>query len=147
MNLYRKGEPGTESSPQRGPSGVGWFVAACLGSTLLIAAGVLIGGGWLGAVRPPLQQRLWMAEGRDSQTCPETLTAPDGWELRWEHDGELQEICWTSATGKTECVAAMHRKPIRPQGSVNIGHGGTYTIRVTGTGKWQMEAYVLAPQQ
>lgn len=146
MNLFREEDSDRLPSDKPRHSGVAWFVAACFGSTGVIAAAVLIGGGRLGAIRPPLQQRIFLAEGRDSHTCDHSFEAPDSWELRWEHQGELQEICWTNAAGESDCFAAMHRKPIRHQGSVNVSRGGTLRIHVKGVGPWKIEAYALGAQ-
>lgn len=120
-----------------------WIVVTVLAAVSLMGFGILMGGGWLGVVKPALTQRVYAAEGVDTAECPGEFQVGDGWELRWEHAGELQEICWTNSGGKTECYTAMHRKPIRYHGSVNVIQGGTYRLRVTGKGRWKLEVYAL----
>lgn len=145
MNLYQE-EENHQTSPHQPPASAtisGWFIAVPLVGVVLLGATIIIGGGWLGAVKPSTDRLVYRAEGQDTATCPESFTVTDGWELRWEHDGELQEICWTNSIGSTECYTAMHRKPIRYHGSVNINHGGTYTLNVAGTGHWVLEVYRL----
>ena len=109
----------------------------------MMGVGVVVGGGWLGGIQPSLERRVFVTEGEDTATCPEEFEVGNGWELRWEHSGELQEICWTNQEGDTECYSAMHRKPIRNHGSVNVRRRGRYTLRVVGTGKWRLEVYSL----
>jgi hypothetical protein len=147
MNLYKEEENQSphESVPGTGqPQSIsGWFIAIPLVVFVIMAAGIIIGGGWLGAIRPADSRLVYQAVGEGTMTCPDSFSVTDEWELRWEHHGELQEICWTNQIGVEECYTAMHRKPIRQHGSVNVGHGGTYTLRVTGTGAWKLQVYRL----
>lgn len=148
MNSLREESPaagvplstGSHEPPRIKPWG---FVILCLASAVLILTFTLVGGGWMGAIKPPLSQRLYMAEGVGTQECQGTFDAPEGWEIRWEHSGTLEEICWTDSYGVTKCFTAMPHKPIRYHGSVNVDRGGRYSLKVAGTGTWKVEAYRL----
>lgn len=148
MNLYKKEEENQEGrqSPSGNPpqSGIsGWFIAVPLVVFVIMAAVIIIGGGWLEAVRPAESRLVYTAVGEDTMDCPDSFTVPDEWELRWQHSGELQEVCWTNEYDLTECYTAMHRKPIREHGSVNVAHGGTYRLRVSGKGAWKLQVFRL----
>lgn len=146
MNLYQEEEHGPDGSPVPGPVRYRpeWFIVACLGSSALVLAIIFWVGGQVKPILPGNDRNLFHAEGRDTAECEGEIVAPANWELRWEHDGELQQICWTNEYGVTECYSAMPRKPIRHEGSVNIVHGGRFKLRVYGTGNWKMDAYTLS---
>lgn len=142
MNTYQEADqdPRTPAITSLHPV---WILAVVLTTVTLMGVGILMGGGWLGAIKPPVTQRIFLGEGTDTAECPGEFQVADSWELRWEHDGDLQEICWTNAQGVTECYASLHRKPIRRHGSVNVSHGGTFKLKVTGQGRWKLEVYAL----
>jgi hypothetical protein len=120
---------------------------AC-GSVLVFTMGVALivwSGGNLSAVPAPVERRLFEWSGQDSETSTATFSAPDSWELRWEHSGEIEEIRWTNTAGASQSVYSMHRKPIRHRGSVNVSHGGDYTLQVLGTGPWRLQVFDLSP--
>lgn len=145
MSLDRRGadDDGRPAEPRT--PGVGWFVAACFGSVALIATFVLAGGGWLGGIRPAPSQQVFELSGTGNLATSAEFTLPASWELRWEHHGTLQEIAWLDPAGKATAFVAMHRKPIREHGSINVSAGGPYRFRVTGTGPWKIAGYALLP--
>lgn len=120
-----------------------FVVIAAVVLFVAMAGFVLIGGGWLGGIHPPASRLAFTVSGQGDLERSAEFTITPGWELRWEHSGELQEICWTDAAGKVECFSAMHRKPIRPNGSVNVRHGGRFTLNVKGQGTWRLDVYQL----
>ncbi len=145
MNLYQEegqNPPSEDSSAPRRSNGLGLVVLAVL-VVALMGWGVLSGGGWLGGIRPSAEALVFRWEGQNSQEQSPEFAVGDSWELRWEHDGELREICWTNETGETECFASLHRKPIRRHGSVNVSHGGRFTLSVRGTATWKLEVFRL----
>ena len=67
------------------------------------------------------------------------FTVNDSWEIKWEHQGNLQAIEWIGKNGGGSKYIAMHKKPIREHGRVNNGKGGIYKLNIVGEGPWKIE--------
>jgi len=139
--------PSTEFSPigqKRSQRTALLIAAAPLAAFLGLVAFTIGVGGWLTPVPHDPSHRVAVFEGTQSLTQSAPFRVGDSWELRWEHTGEIQRICWINQNGDDECLLAMPRKPIRQHGSVNIVKGGTYRVQLDGKGPWKLEVYEFA---
>jgi hypothetical protein len=69
------------------------------------------------------------------------FTVEDSWEIRWKHQGHLKIIEWLGANDTGDMLIEMHKKPIREQGQIYVGKGGTFQLKIVGEGPWTMQVW------
>lgn len=104
-------------------------------------------GGKLTPIRPHAEFRVAGFEGTGNLEESESFTVGPSWDLRWSHHGTIQQICWIDETGDDECIVAMHRKPIREEGGVNVTNGGRYHLQIQADGPWKVEVFEFPDNQ
>lgn len=137
-------------SPAAGPPGslgrisVGLVVVAIV--SFAVISGLTLSQGWLKPIKPVAATRILEFSGVGTSERSPVFSAKDGWEIRWHVEGKLDQIVWTDEYGKSDYVIAMHRKPIRNGGGVNVAKGGQYFLQVVGEGSWKIDVYQFASQ-
>jgi hypothetical protein len=111
---------------------------AAFGAIVAFTIGI---GGKLTPVRPHAEFRVAGFEGTGNLEKSEPFTVGPSWDLRWSHHGTIQQICWVDESGDDECIVAMHRKPIREEGGVNVTNGGRYHLHIQAEGPWKVEVF------
>lgn len=64
-----------------------------------------------------------------------------GWEIRWEHEGKIKQIEWSSPTAEGDLVMSLPHKPIREHGGVNLSSSGTFQLEVIAEGPWEIDVW------
>lgn len=124
-----------------------WLLLSAVLTFVVIALLTLAGGGWLGAVLPRQENRIFRVDGTGPQQIEQAFTANGAWELRWTMGpgGQLHELSYTDNHGLSSRVQGFPQKPLRPHGSMNCGSGGTFHLALNATGPWTIEVFQFPP--
>lgn len=116
-------------------------LAIAVGSAVCVMVITILAGGGRGVVRPPADSLVYTVEGTGTAEVKDWFEVRDGWELRWEKSGPMDEIRWTRDTGESGSAQGLPQQPLRDYGSVNVARGGKYRFSTKGTGRWKITVY------
>lgn len=116
-------------------------LAIAVGSAICVMVITILAGGGRGVIHPPAESLVYTVEGQGTADIKDEFEVRDGWELRWDKTGKIDEIRWTRDSGESRASQGLPAQPLHDHGSVNVARGGKYRFSVKGTGRWKINVY------